>query len=126
MKSVLVDTDILINFLRGREKAKDYLLSLLEEATIYCSVISIAEIHAGMKEHEREKTTELIDSLNIVDINREIAEKSGKYKREEKKQILELDDCFVAATAFIKGAILATGNGKHYPMEDIKKEIIDF
>jgi predicted nucleic acid-binding protein len=123
MKSVLVDTDILINFLRGREKAKDFLLSLLEESTIYCSVISIAEIHAGMKEHEREKTIEFIDGLNIVDVTRDIAEKAGKYKREEKKQILELDDCFVAATAFIKGVILATGNGKPYPMEDIKKEI---
>lgn len=124
MKNVLVDTDILINFLRGREKAKDFLLSLLEESIIYCSVISIAEIHAGMKEHEREKTIELIDSLNIVDVTRDIAEKAGKYKRKEKKQILELDDCFVAATAFIKRAILATGNGKHYPMEDIKKIIV--
>ena len=123
MKSVLVDTDILINFLRGKEKAKDFLLSLLEESIIYCSVISIAEIHAGMKEHEREKTIELIDSLNIVDVTRDIAEKAGKYKREEKKQFLELDDCFVAATAFIKRAILATVNGKHYPMDDIKKEI---
>lgn len=122
MKNVLVDTDILINFLRGREEAKDFLSSLLEESTIYCSVISVAEIHAGMKEHEREKTIELIDSLNIVEVTRDIAEKAGKYKREEKKQILELDDCFVAATAYIKGAVLATGNGKHYPMEDIKKE----
>ena len=126
MKKVLVDTDILINFLRGRETAQNYLSSLLEEATIYCSVITVAEIHTGMKEHEREKTTELIDSLNIVDINREIAEKSGKYKREGQRQSLELDDCFIAATAFIKGAILATGNGKHYPMEDIKKEIVTF
>ena len=124
MKKVLVDTDILINFLRGREKARDYLFSLLEESTMYCSVISIAEIHAGMKEHEKEKTTELIDSLNIVDITREIAEKAGIYKRDERKQFLELDDCFIAATAFVKGAILATGNGKHYPMEDIKKEIV--
>jgi tRNA(fMet)-specific endonuclease VapC len=126
MKTVLVDTDILIDFLRGREKAKSYLLSLLEGSTIYCSVISIAEIHAGMKEHEREKTIELIDSLNIVDVTRDIAEKAGEYKREGKKQFLELDDCFVAATAFVKGAILATGNGKHYPMEDIKKEIFVF
>jgi predicted nucleic acid-binding protein len=122
MKKVLVDTGILINFLRGREAARNYLSSLLEDSTIYCSVITVAEIHAGMKEHEREKTTELIDSLSIVDINREIAEKAGKYKSDEKRQSLELDDCFIAATAFINGAILATGNGKHYPMEDIQKE----
>jgi len=126
MKIILVDTDILINFLRGKEKAKEYLFSLLDESTIYCSVISIAELHAGMKEHEREKTTELIDSLNIVDMTPDIAERAGKYKRDGKKQFLELDDCLIAATAFVKGAILATGNGKHYPMEDIKKEIVAF
>jgi predicted nucleic acid-binding protein len=122
MKKVLVDTDILINFLRGREAARKYLSSLFEDSEIYCSVITVAEIHAGMKEHEREKTTELIDSLNIADINREIAEKAGKYKRDEKRQALELDDCFIAATAFIKEAIFATGNEKHYPMKDIQKE----
>jgi predicted nucleic acid-binding protein len=34
---------------------------------------------------------------------------------------LELDDCLIAATAFIENAFLATGNEKHYPMKDIKK-----
>lgn len=124
MKKVLIDTDVLINFLRGRETAKAYLLSLLEDSIIYCSPITIAEIYAGMKELEREKTTELIDSLNIFDITREIAEKAGNYKRDEKKQSLELDDCLIAATAFINGVVLATGNGKDYPMQDIKKAII--
>lgn len=124
MKKVLIDTDILINFLRGRETARIYLLSLLEDSIIYCSPITVAEIYAGMKEQEKEKTTELLDSLNIFDITREIAEKAGNYKRDEKKQSLELDDCLIAATAFINGAVLATGNGKHYPMQDIKKIII--
>ncbi len=122
MKQILIDTDILINFLRGREAAQNYLLSLLAETTIYCSAITVAEIHAGMKEHEREKTIDLLDSIDIVDVTREIAEKAGTYKRTEKKQSLELDDCIIAATAFIKGAILATENVRHYPMEDIKKE----
>ena len=121
MKKVLIDTDFLINFLRGKKTAQNYLLSLLEDSTIYCSAITVAEIYAGMKEHEKEKTTELIDSLNIFEVTREIAEKAGEYKRNERKQSLELDDCLIAATACIKGALLATGNLKHYPMEDIKK-----
>lgn len=124
MKSIIVDTDILIDFLRGKREAQDFLLSSIEDAIIYCPVITIAEISAGMKSHEREKTTELIDSLNIVDVNREIAEKAGEYKRDEKRQSLELDDCLIAATAFVKKATLATGNGKHYPMSDIKKEVV--
>jgi len=124
MKKILVDTDILINFLRGKKPAQDYLFSLLEESIIYCSTITVAEIYAGMKEHEKEKTTELIDSLNIVDVTRKIAEKAGEYKRTEKKLFLELDDCLIAATAFINKAILTTCNKKHYPMEDIEKIIV--
>jgi predicted nucleic acid-binding protein len=76
-----------------------------------------------MREHEREKTAGLIDSLNIIDVTREIAEKAGRYKREIKSQKLELDDCLIAATSFVHNAVLATGNGKHYPMADIEKEI---
>jgi len=121
MKNVLVDTDILINFLRGKTKAQSYLFLLLEDFVVYCSAITVAEILSGMKECEAEKTTELIDSLNVVDVTRGIAEKAGKYKRDEKRRILELDDCLIAATACVRDAVLATGNIKHYPMTDIHK-----
>jgi tRNA(fMet)-specific endonuclease VapC len=124
MKNVVVDTDILISFLRGRKEAQSFLRSILEESIMYCSAITVAEIFAGMKEHEREKTAALIDGLNIVDVSRDIAEKAGQYKRDEKRQALELDDCLVAATAFLYKAVLATGNKKHYPMNDIQKEVI--
>jgi tRNA(fMet)-specific endonuclease VapC len=124
MRNVVVDTDILISFLRGKERAREFLLSLVEDSTIYCSAITAAEIYAGMKEHEKERTSELIESLNIADVTLKIAEKAGEYKRSIKKQSLELDDCLVAATAFVKEAVLATGNGKHYPMSDIEKTIV--
>ncbi len=125
MKNVLLDTDILINFLRGKVKAKEFLCSLIEDSAIMsCSAITVAEIFAGMMEHEREKTTALIDGLNIIDITREIAEKAGSYKNSIKKQSLELDDCLIAATAFSINAVLATGNIKHYPMTDISKKVV--
>ncbi len=124
MKKLVVDTDVLIDFLRGKRKTQEFLSAVVKESVIYCSTITVAEIHAGMRESEREKTTELIDSMNIVEVTREIAEKAGTYKREEKRQTIELDDCLIAATAFIKGAFLATRNVKHYPMDDIKKEIV--
>ena len=124
MRNLLVDTDILIDFLRGKTAAKEFLMSALPDGVIYCSTITVAEIYAGMKDPEREKTSRLIDSLNVVDVTREIAEKAGKYKRDIKAQALELDDCLIAATSFALRAVLATGNGKHYPMPDIKKEIL--
>lgn len=124
MRNVLIDTDILIDFLRGRGYARDLMLSLLNDATVHCSAITIAEIYAGMREHEREKTEELLNSLNMVEVSRAIAEKAGNYKRTIKGHRLELDDCIIAATAFIIRATLCTGNARHYPMTDIDKKAV--
>jgi len=124
MKNVLLDTDILINFLRGSARAREEIASLLDTSVLHCSVVTIAEIHAGMREHERGKTIELLESLIPVDITPKIAEMAGHYKRTVKSQKLELDDCFIAASAVVKGALLVTGNGKHYPMSDIEKKVV--
>jgi predicted nucleic acid-binding protein len=125
MKNTLVDTDILINFLRGRKKAKEYLSSLLDESSIYCSAIAIAEITAGIRSGEEVRTKALLDHIEVLDINREVAEKAGFYKRSTRSHHLELDDCLVAATAFVHKAALATGNGKHYPMDDIRMMVVN-
>lgn len=45
MKKVLMDTDILIDFLRGKEAARDYLRGKLQETILCCSVITVAEIY---------------------------------------------------------------------------------
>lgn len=119
MSCLLLDTDILINMLRGNAVARDFIANNLEENELLCSVISVAEIWAGMRSHEELATRRLVDSLKIVDVNRAVAMKAGSYKGTIKSHSLELDDCMIAATAFCAGAVLATGNGKHYPMKDI-------
>ena len=124
MKPVLVDTDILINFLRGKQKAKEFLLAQLDSGTILCSVITVAEIFAGMRPHEQEKTRGLLDSLEVVPVTRAIAEKAGLYKGGIRSHSLELDDCLIAATAHLHKATLATGNDRHYPMDDIGKTVV--
>ncbi|MFV1950848.1 MAG: type II toxin-antitoxin system VapC family toxin [Nitrospinota bacterium] len=126
MKKILIDTDILIDFLRGKEGAKNYLSELSEDSPLYCSVITIAEIHAGMRKIEEEKTTALLDSLFAIPITEEIAQIAGRFKRETKAHDLELDDCLIAATASVEKAILATKNSKHYPMKNIKIETPDY
>jgi predicted nucleic acid-binding protein len=98
MTPVLVDTDILINFLRGRDAAKNFILSKIEDGPLLCSVITVAEIVTGMRSHEEARTMALLDSLELVDVSRQIA-----------------------ATAYVSNAELATGNIKHYPMDDIRK-----
>ena len=120
MRNILVDTDVLINFLRGKERARDFLASVISESVLYVSVITVAELHAGALPHEAERTQALLDGLTVVDVTRDIAEKAGTYKRTTKSQRLELMDCLIAATAHATRATLATGNIKHYPMPDIE------
>ncbi len=123
-KNTLVDTDILIHFLRGRREAKDFLSSLLDRSQIFCSSITVAEIFAGIRSGEEEKTRALVDDLLVLDVTREVAERAGHYRRTIRSQSLELDDCLIAATAFIHRSVLATGNGKHYPMRDIEVRVV--
>ena len=124
MSRILLDTDILINLLRGNEAARDFIGKSLEESELICSVISVAEIWAGMRPHEEQATRRLVDSLRAVEVSRTIAEKAGSFKGAIRSHLLELDDCLIAATAYCTGATLATGNGKHYPMEEIGKIVV--
>lgn len=126
MKKFLIDTDILIDFLRGKESARKYLLKLSEDSPLYCSVITIAEIHAGMRKSEEGKTTVLLDSLFTIPVTEEIAIIAGRLKREVKSHSLELDDCLIAATALIEKSVLATRNSKHYPMKNVDIETFEY
>jgi len=122
MSRFLVDTDILIDVLRGREWAKDYLHEKVEEATLYCSVITVAEVYAGMRENERDRTITLIEGFFILPVTLKVAEEAARFKREAKSHSLELDDCMIAATAHTEKAVLATKNRKHYPMKEVQIE----
>ena len=119
MPNVVIDTDILVNFLRGNEATKHFLRSVAEEATPCGSVITVAEIHAGMRPREKKATQDLLDSLIILPVTREVAELAGRLKQTTRQVRLELDDCLIAATAMVEGATLATANRRHYPFKSL-------
>jgi predicted nucleic acid-binding protein len=133
---MLLDTDLLIDLLRGNTKARDFLLFLAEDAPHCCSAVTVAEIYSGMRESEEQRTDELIASLIVLPVTVEIAVKAGEFRRayrqfdtkkvrspgpvESKKIALELDDCLIAATAVCEGLELVTGNTRHYPMPEVR------
>jgi hypothetical protein len=47
-RRLLIDTDVLIDYLRGREEAISYLEGLTESLLI--SAMTVAELHAGVRE----------------------------------------------------------------------------
>lgn len=112
----LVDTDVLIDYLRRYPEARVYFKGLsLPPLT---SVICVAELYAGVKEgKERQKLEALLATLDIVPVNVEVAVKGGLYRRTySKSHSMSLSDALIAASANTWGASLVTLNKKHFPI----------
>ena len=118
-KSNLVDTDVLIDFLRGHEQAVSFVN--LESDRIILSSIVVVELYAGVRggkgETEQRTLDRFLSLFRIVCVTAAIARLGGLYKRDYgKSHGISLADAVVAATATLENAELKTLNVKHYPM----------
>lgn len=117
---LLLDTAILIDFLRGYPPALEFLRNLPEEAAI--SVLNVAEIMAGKKANHRDEDflRELALRHDVFPVDYEIATQGGllfrQYGYSHGSGIM---DCMLAATAQIKDCKLVTHNAKHFPMINV-------
>ena len=95
----LIDTDVIIDYLRGHELATEYLEQTL--ADLYLSTITVAELYAGVKEgKERSNLEKLLLEFEILPIDKEIASLGGLFKRDHKKSHnTSITDAMIAATA---------------------------
>lgn len=115
---VLIDTDVLIDYLREREEAVAFLNSIMDEIAI--SAITVAELYAGVREGtERKKLDTFISAFEIIKIDGEIAVQGGLFRRDfVRSHGVGLADALIAASAVSCGATLVTLNYKHFPMLD--------
>ncbi len=122
MAHLLIDTDVLVDHLRGLEQAKRFLRGRRESGDLlYCSVITHAELLAGARPSEEPLLRALLRTLQAVTINEAIAEQAGLYCRQyAKSHGLLLPDALIAASAKSASATLVTLNAKHFPMKDIQ------
>jgi predicted nucleic acid-binding protein len=116
MKKLLFDTDVLIDYLRGRDDARDYIDNTRD--VIYISVITIAELYAGVRKGDESKELEMfIDTFDVVSLNTNIAKMGGLYRNQYKPgHGTGLADALIAASAKEIGAQVVTCNTKHFPM----------
>ncbi len=117
MQAVMIDTDIAIDYLRGMSYAKDLILPLWKTNTAYLSILTVYELHAGMREDEKDDTENFIGACTVEPITIEIAKKGGEIYRHYRRQGITLtsNDCLINATAVVKGHKIATKNKAHYP-----------
>ena len=113
---LLLDTDVLIDFLRSRAEAVSYLESLPEPPFI--SAVTVAELYAGVRDGtERQSLENLVNKLKVISVSKEIAIKGVLFRRDYfKSHGVGILDAIIAATAEAENARLVTLNKKHFPM----------
>jgi len=122
MAKYLIDSDIIIWFLRGKREIVELIDELQKSGVPACSPISIIEVQLGVREKEQEVTSDFLNSLEVYPIGREIANYTGNLIREYKKKgiSVKLTDAVVAATCLLNNLTLVTYNIKHYPFKELK------
>ncbi len=119
---VILDSDIIIECLRGNERIIDKIKNMYLDGNIVSyTPVSLAEIYAGIREGEEMSVKYFFNNLNFIPIDDNTGKKAGEYLREySRSHNVEIADALIAASAFINKAVLHTQNKKHYPMADIK------
>lgn len=114
--TLLFDTTVVIDYLRGDERARSLLLSLDESP--FLSAFSVAELYRGVREgRERKMLVDALAFFIIVPIDEAIAERGGLWVRQYgPSHSVSLPDALIAACAEEKAARLVTHNRKHFPM----------
>lgn len=116
--NVLVDTSILIDYLRGHQGAADLLEDERAAGALHASEITRLEVLAGMRTAEEERTRSLLSTLRWHLVDAEVAEKAGELGRAWLPSHRGIDgaDLVIAATAVLLEARLLTLNVRQFPM----------
>ncbi len=115
-KLVLLDTDVLVDYLRGYPAAVAYVKSQADQ--IILSSMVAAELYAGVRDDEElARLDEFLSVFPVMPVTVELARIAGLYKRKYyPSHGTGLADAVIAATAEAERAELKTLNTKHYPM----------
>lgn len=114
---MLVDTDVMIDFLRGQPQAVAYMQTL--DLPLHLSAITVAELYAGIREGERAVLSQTLAACEVHPVSPRIAEHGGLWRRDYRASHgVGLNDALIAATALLAKLPLVTLNAKHYPMLD--------
>lgn len=113
---LVVDTDVLIDYLRGRDQAVGFLESC--EEPLAMSVITIAELTAGVRDGtERQQLKDFIEAFEVLTLPKDVAVLAGLWRRQYGlSHGTGLADALIAASVEAGKATLVTLNRRHFPM----------
>ncbi len=114
---LILDTNILIYLLQKEEKYTAF-LEKIGEKRLGISVVSYMELIVGVdSENDAKVITEFLANVEIIPVNKNIAEQTAAVLRKRTKRGLkdpQLADTIIAQTALILGVPLVTNNAKDF------------
>ena len=110
----LVDTNILIDYLKGDKKIFNFLLN--KKVKIYYSIVTKKELlqYQGLSTRQTRTIQQILKTLRPIRKDPHIAEATSSLLATYKKQRLSIPDAVIAATAWVKKMPLVTRNVKHF------------
>jgi predicted nucleic acid-binding protein len=114
--SVVLDTTVLVDHLRGSSLAGEYIAAL--GAPPSCSEVTRIEVLRGLRSDERRGAERLFALITWVPVDVEVAGRAGELGRRWRRSHpgIGVPDLAIAATAELLEAPLATRNVKYFPM----------
>ncbi|NTU46030.1 type II toxin-antitoxin system VapC family toxin [Candidatus Roizmanbacteria bacterium] len=113
---IVVDTNIIIDYLRGGTAWEEFLTHADPKAELYLSTLVVFELFSGkitIKTEVAKKIHAFLSYFEKVDVTEKIAERAGKIYRDISCN-LDVPDYIVAATALEMNAAVLTLNKKHF------------
>jgi tRNA(fMet)-specific endonuclease VapC len=114
---MVVDTSIIIDHLRSKDKLASRLYQLSDEPELYLSAVSMYELYMGATSKEKEKDIQLVtESLILLSFTDAVALRAAKIYHQLKKnnEMIEFRDIFIAATCLVNELPISTLNKKHF------------
>jgi len=116
---VVVDTNVVVDVLRGNRRAAAVLRDRIERGEVlHLSVLTRFELGAAARPNELGALVEHLGLYDELEVDGAVAERAGELARTYRRSHSAIDaiDYLVAATAELHADELLTLNVKHFPM----------
>ncbi len=114
---ILIDTSILIEHLRKRNKRNSTLYHLIDTHVLYTATITEFELFCGATdERKRQDLQDILPLCQMLPLTSDIARQAGTVYQhlKQKNEIIDIQDILIAATAMTNELPVMTLNTEHF------------
>src|SRR5579859_1172537 len=117
MAMIVADTDVLIDYLEGRQPEAQAVAAALAAGRLQTTVISHFELLSGARQGRQRKAVHtLLESIPALPLDRNAAHKAAEVRLELERSGMGIGmaDSLIAGIVLVHGARLLTRNRRHF------------